>query len=60
MSDDKQKSGGNDRKMIALGEEYEIRDWTKSLGCTEAELREAVRAVGSSADKVKEYLFQKN
>ena len=59
MSDDKQKSGGNDRKMIALGEEYEIRDWTKSLGCTEAELREAVRAVGSSADKVKEYLSQK-
>lgn len=59
MSDNKQKSGGNDRKLIALGEEYEVRDWTKSLNCTEAELREAIKAAGNSVDKVKEYLSQK-
>lgn len=55
MSDDK-KATGLDRKLIALGEDYEVRDWTKSLGCTEAELRAAVKAVGNSAEAVGDYL----
>ncbi len=58
MSDDKSKTG-NDRKLISLEEDYEVRDWTKSLGYTEEELRDAVKAVGNSADKVKEYLSKK-
>ncbi|MGJ7553332.1 DUF3606 domain-containing protein [Variovorax sp. RB3P1] len=58
MSDDKSKTG-NDRKLISLEEDYEIRDWTKSFGCTEEQLRDAVKAVGNSADKVKEYLSKK-
>lgn len=58
MSDDKSKTG-NDRKLISLNEDYEVRDWTKSLGCTEQQLRDAVKAVGNSADKVKEYLSKK-
>lgn len=57
MSDDKSKTG-NDRKLISLNEEYEVRDWTKSLNTTEEKLREAVKAVGNSADKVREYLFK--
>lgn len=56
MADDKSKVGGPDRTRIGLGEDYEIRDWTASLGVSEAELREAVDAVGNSADKVREYL----
>lgn len=56
MADDKQNVGGADRSRISLGEDYEVRDWTKALGVTEAELREAVDAVGNSADKVREYL----
>lgn len=48
-----------DRKLISLAEDYEVRDWTKSLACTPAELREAVKAVGNSADKVREYLAAK-
>ena len=45
-----------DRKLISLQEDYEVRDWAMSLGCTEDELRAAVKAVGNSADKVREYL----
>jgi len=55
MSDDHTKTA-QDRHFISLGEHYEVRDWTNSLGVTEAQLREAVAAVGNSADKVREYL----
>jgi Protein of unknown function (DUF3606) len=53
---DTSKGTSQDRKLIALNEDYEVRDWCKSLGCTEAQLRKAVAAVGHSADKVREYL----
>lgn len=46
----------HDRNFINLNERYEVRDWTNSLGVTEMELREAVAAVGSSVDKVRDYL----
>ncbi len=59
MADDKKKSGGADRRLIALEEPYEVRDWCKSLGCTEEELRAAVKRVGHSADKVREALSKK-
>lgn len=55
MSDDK-KATGQDRKLISLSEDYEVRDWMKSLGCTEADLRAAVKAVGNSAEAVRDYL----
>jgi hypothetical protein len=56
MTDDKTNTGGQDRKRISLGEDYEIRDWTESLGVDEATLRGAVQAVGDQADDVREYL----
>lgn len=56
MADDKQAVGSPDRDRISLSEDYEIRDWTTSLGVSEAELREAVDAVGNSADAVRAYL----
>jgi len=55
MSDDK-KATALDRKLISLEEDYEVRDWMKSLGCTEHQLRNAVMAVGNSADAVREHL----
>jgi len=55
MADDTTKTG-RDRKRISLEPEYEVRDWTKTLGCTEEQLREAVKAIGNSADEVREYL----
>ena len=54
--DDKKDVGAPDRDRISLGEDYEVRDWTKALGVSEDELREAVDAVGNSVDKVREYL----
>ena len=55
MSDDPKKTG-EDRKLISLEQDHEVRSWTQSLGVTEQQLRAAVAAVGHSADKVREYL----
>lgn len=55
MPDDPNETA-QDRKRIALEQEHELRYWTKSLDCTPDELRAAVKAVGNSAEKVKEYL----
>jgi len=56
MSDDKNKRGPVDRSRIAMSEEHEVRYWTKELGVSEQELQKAVKAVGNSADKVREHL----
>jgi len=58
MSDDPSKTG-LDRKLIALEQPHELRNWCQSLGCTEEQLRAAVKAVGNSAEKVREYLGRK-
>ena len=56
MSDDKTKTGGQDRERINVHEDYELRDWSKSLNTTPEKLKAAVQAVGDRADKVREYL----
>jgi hypothetical protein len=56
MSDDKSKSHGQDRQRINVNQEYELRDWARSLNTTPERLKEAVQAVGDRADKVREYL----
>jgi hypothetical protein len=58
MADDPKKAG-LDRKLIALNEPHEVLSWTKSRGCSEAQLREAVKAVGNSAEAVRVYLKKK-
>jgi hypothetical protein len=58
MSDDKNKSGGQDRQRINVNQDYELRDWAKSLNTTPERLKEAVQAVGDRAEKVREYLGQ--
>ena len=59
MSDDKSKNGGQDRQRINVNEDYELRDWSKSLNTTPERLKEAVQAVGDRAEKVREYLKNK-
>jgi hypothetical protein len=59
MPDDKRKSGGQDRDRINVNEDYELRDWSKSLNTTPERLKEAVQAVGDRADQVREYLKNK-
>ena len=56
MSDDKSKSGGQDRKRINLSQDYEVRDWSKKFGVTPDELKAAVRAVGENAGEVEKHL----
>ena len=59
MSDDKSKSGGQDRQRIDVNQDYELRDWAKTLNTTPERLKEAVQAVGDRADKVREYLGER-
>jgi len=58
MADDTTKTA-QDRKLISLKEDYEVRDWCRSLGCTPEQLRTAVKAVGNSADAVRQYLAKR-
>jgi len=55
MSDDKSKTG-QDRKLVNTSEDYELRVWAKSLNTTPEKVKEAVAAVGNSADAVREYV----
>lgn len=56
MADDKSNTGGQDRARINVNEDYELRDWSKSLGVTPEELKKAVQKVGPMADDVRKEL----
>jgi hypothetical protein len=57
MADDPKQAHGQDRERINVHQDYELRQWAKSLGTTPEQLKEAVRACGSDrADRVREYL----
>lgn len=56
MSDDKSKSGGQDRTRINLGEDYEVRHWARKFGVTPDQLKAAVQAAGNDAKAVEEHL----
>lgn len=56
MADDKTKSGGRDRELIDVNQDYELRDWAKKFGVSPEELKKAVAAVGNSAKKVEDHL----
>jgi hypothetical protein len=58
MADDLKNKGNQDRSKISLGEPWEISYWTKICGCTEEELKDAIKRVGNSSQVVKD-LFQK-
>jgi hypothetical protein len=59
MADDRSRKGPADPSRIDLEEEYERQYWTKALGVSELELREAVKAAGPSAEKVRALLESK-
>lgn len=56
MADDLSKRTGADRNLINTSQEHEVRYWTKELGVTADQLSAAVKAVGTSADKVRAHL----
>jgi hypothetical protein len=47
---------GHDTTIVEIADGNQVRYWCESLGCTEAQLRESVQAVGSSPDKVRAFL----
>lgn len=56
MSDDKSHSGGQDRERINVNQDYEVRDWAKSMKTTPERVKEAVQAVGDRAERVRAWL----
>jgi len=56
MADDKSKPGGQDRTRINTSEDYEVRDWSKRLGVSPEQLKDAVKAVGPVAKDVEAHL----
>ena len=56
MPDDKTNRGAQDRSRINVNEDHEVRYWMQALGVSEEQLREAVAAVGVSADAVRQHL----
>jgi hypothetical protein len=56
MPDDLTSRGGQDRQRIDVNQDYELRDWSKRFGVTREQLKEAVQAVGTRAERVEEFL----
>lgn len=56
MSDNKNITHPLDAKRIDVNDPFEVRNWCKSLGCTEAVLKSAVKAVGDSGAAVRKHL----
>jgi len=56
MSDNKHLTHPQDAERIDVHDAFEVQNWTAALDCTEAELKKAVAAVGTYADKVRQYL----
>ena len=60
MPDDRSIRGPADRSRINVNEAYEVAYWAKEFGCTDAQLRDAVKAVGPMVDEVRQYLGRQN
>ena len=56
MPDNPAITGGEDRKRINVGQDHEVRDWSKKFDVTAEQLREAIGAVGDRADDVEMHL----
>ena len=55
MSDYKTATG-HDSEVVEIADGNQVRYWCHTLGCTEAQLRESVQAVGPSPTDVRRFL----
>lgn len=55
MSDDLNKRRPQDASKVNVHEDWEVRYWCREFGCTEAQLKAAVKAVGVSAAAVRRH-----
>ena len=56
MTDNRKKAGSPDNRTIDIHDPNEKRNWCNALNCSEEELENAVRRVGKSASRVRQYL----
>lgn len=54
--DDKSKTGKADDSRINIEESYEMQYWSKKLGVTREELKQAVETAGPLVENVRNYL----
>jgi predicted DNA-binding protein YlxM (UPF0122 family) len=54
--DNKQNIGSPDRDRINVNEDYELQYWSEKFGVSDDEIKDAVKAVGTSVNDVEEYL----
>lgn len=59
MADNPNLRNGQDRKRVNVHQEHEVRWWTQKWGVSREELEKAVEAVGTSVNKVEQYLNKK-
>jgi hypothetical protein len=48
-----------DRSRVSLTDAAEISHWCKKFGCSETQLRFAVKTVGGTVSKVRAHLIQR-
>jgi len=60
MEDNLKNRAPADHSRININEPSEVQYRRRQFGCTEQQLRQAVAAVGASADKVSQYLKNKS
>lgn len=56
MADNLKDKGEPDRSLVNLKEPWEVDYWSKRFKCTPSELKDAVKKVGDSVDKVQKEL----
>ncbi|MDV3936904.1 DUF3606 domain-containing protein [Elizabethkingia anophelis] len=56
MSDDLSKRRPQDATKVNVNETWELEYWSNKFGVTKEKLKEAVKAVGTSAAAVQKYL----
>ena len=56
MSEDFATMDGAQQIVISIDQDWEVRNWTKWLGCSEAELKLAGETMGPDPDNVRRFL----
>jgi hypothetical protein len=56
MADNLNERGPQDRSRINVNEEWELHYWSTKFGVSAQQLKDAVKAVGPSADAVGKHL----
>ncbi len=56
MADNLNERGPQDRSRVNVNEQWELQYWSRKFGVSEEQLKDAVKAAGTSADAVGKHL----